>query len=119
MIRRPPRSTRTDTLVPYTTLFRSTLTDKQITLEPDGTFRVTIDSQSINGRSNHLQVTSGRLLMAARDRRSDWAQQATTLSLRLVEGTGITPDRNIAVSGKRVTVRLDLVAPRILKKIKL
>src|SRR3546814_20864750 len=26
MIRRPPRSTRTDTLFPYTTLFRSTLT---------------------------------------------------------------------------------------------
>src|SRR3546814_3604517 len=26
MIRRPPRSTRTDTLVPYTTLFRSGLT---------------------------------------------------------------------------------------------
>src|SRR3546814_6647194 len=29
MIRRPPRSTRTDTLFPYTTLFRST--DKQVT----------------------------------------------------------------------------------------
>src|SRR3546814_14976794 len=27
MIRRPPRSTRTDTLCPYTTLFRSTLRD--------------------------------------------------------------------------------------------
>src|SRR3546814_16402183 len=27
MIRRPPRSTRTDTLFPYTTLFRSTLAD--------------------------------------------------------------------------------------------
>src|SRR3546814_6812137 len=27
MIRRPPRSTRTDTLVPYTTLFRSDLAD--------------------------------------------------------------------------------------------
>src|SRR3546814_12773687 len=27
MIRRPPRSTRTDTLFPYTTLFRSVLTD--------------------------------------------------------------------------------------------
>src|SRR3546814_3095387 len=27
MIRRPPRSTRTDTLFPYTTLFRSTLGD--------------------------------------------------------------------------------------------
>src|SRR3546814_19283499 len=33
MIRRPPRSTRTDTLFPYTTLFRSTgdLTIKDIT----------------------------------------------------------------------------------------
>src|SRR3546814_6329585 len=30
MIRRPPRSTRTDTLFPYTTLFRSGRTDRSI-----------------------------------------------------------------------------------------
>src|SRR3546814_15530005 len=30
MIRRPPRSTRTDTLFPYTTLFRSNLTIAQV-----------------------------------------------------------------------------------------
>src|SRR3546814_13714858 len=35
MIRRPPRSTRTDTLFPYTTLFRSTL---------DSAVRVTTDN---------------------------------------------------------------------------
>src|SRR3546814_14037787 len=29
MIRRPPRSTRTDTLVPYTTLFRSAAIERQ------------------------------------------------------------------------------------------
>src|SRR3546814_19186717 len=29
MIRRPPRSTRTDTLFPYTTLFRSILVDQR------------------------------------------------------------------------------------------
>src|SRR3546814_14152731 len=29
MIRRPPRSTRTDTLFPYTTLFRSVAMDRQ------------------------------------------------------------------------------------------
>src|SRR3546814_13508249 len=29
MIRRPPRSTRTDTLFPYTTLFRSTLSEEE------------------------------------------------------------------------------------------
>src|SRR3546814_19652741 len=33
MIRRPPRSTRTDTLFPYTTLFRSTVVDGH-TLQP-------------------------------------------------------------------------------------
>src|SRR3546814_6955230 len=30
MIRRPPRSTRTDTLFPYTTLFRSLLTETNV-----------------------------------------------------------------------------------------
>src|SRR3546814_7782354 len=30
MIRRPPRSTRTDTLVPYTTLFRSTRPEQSL-----------------------------------------------------------------------------------------
>src|SRR3546814_9401778 len=30
MIRRPPRSTRTDTLFPYTTLFRSAIVMKQL-----------------------------------------------------------------------------------------
>src|SRR3546814_5928409 len=33
MIRRPPRSTRTDTLVPYTTLFRSRRRDRRLWLD--------------------------------------------------------------------------------------
>src|SRR3546814_9438906 len=38
MIRRPPRSTRTDTLFPYTTLFRSYLAGKlDLELNPQGT----------------------------------------------------------------------------------
>src|SRR3546814_936397 len=35
MIRRPPRSTRTDTLFPYTTLFRSALAAGDITRDVD------------------------------------------------------------------------------------
>src|SRR3546814_2715437 len=35
MIRRPPRSTRTDTLFPYTTLFRSTTVDGLVTGDAD------------------------------------------------------------------------------------
>src|SRR3546814_18271725 len=36
MIRQPPRSTRTDTLFPYTTLFRSGLVDKALGPAPLG-----------------------------------------------------------------------------------
>src|SRR3546814_13408651 len=36
MIRRPPRSTRTDTLFPYTTLFRSDIADGGILLGVQG-----------------------------------------------------------------------------------
>src|SRR3546814_251916 len=36
MIRRPPRSTRTDTLVPYTTLFRSTVDRDDVAARPLG-----------------------------------------------------------------------------------
>src|SRR3546814_15111568 len=35
MIRRPPRSTRTDTLFPYTTLFRSRLATERGSERPD------------------------------------------------------------------------------------
>src|SRR3546814_1536819 len=35
MIRRPPRSTRTDTLFPYTTLFRSARPSKTLALKAD------------------------------------------------------------------------------------
>src|SRR3546814_5559163 len=39
MIRRPPRSTRTDTLFPYTTLFRSSISTRLLVLDKadDGT----------------------------------------------------------------------------------
>src|SRR3546814_18729177 len=42
MLRRPPRSTRTDTLFPYTTLFRSVLlkNDGLLPLKPTGTVAV-------------------------------------------------------------------------------
>src|SRR3546814_19987941 len=33
MIRRPPRSTRTDTLFPYTTLFRSIRTEERVAID--------------------------------------------------------------------------------------
>src|SRR3546814_3556467 len=54
MIRRPPRSTRTDTLFPYTTLFRSTrLTDGRRTLQaefPTAAINLLITTMQDGGR---------------------------------------------------------------------
>src|SRR3546814_1601058 len=45
MIRRPPRSTRTDTLFPYTTLFRSLVSGKHCVIQyKDGRYYLTDNS---------------------------------------------------------------------------
>src|SRR3546814_20368521 len=64
MIRRPPRTTRTDTLFPYTTLFRSEL-DHLYVREVDGTTRdltpgekvkAGFDGWSADGKSFYVQT---------------------------------------------------------------
>src|SRR3546814_19813180 len=54
MIRRPPRSTRTDTLFPYTTLFRSdsrAIRIKAECLQPYGSFKIRAASNVLAGYS--------------------------------------------------------------------
>src|SRR3546814_3386329 len=59
MIRRPPRSTRTDTLFPYTTLFRSIQGNGFLQVEmPDGTFAYTRDGNLQKDQNGQL-VTDG------------------------------------------------------------
>src|SRR3546814_15265552 len=52
MIRRPPRSTRTDTLLPYTTLFRSYLSEEKPDPGPS------LGGQCTNGTSVSSGVSS-------------------------------------------------------------
>src|SRR3546814_10529728 len=47
MIRHPPRFTRTDTLVPYTTLFRSTLVNLLLRFHALAQGRILVDGQDI------------------------------------------------------------------------
>src|SRR3546814_7531498 len=55
MIRRPPRSTRTDTLFPYTTLFRSTLA-----MFADSTCLQEIGGRKRRDHSRHRQAHQHR-----------------------------------------------------------
>src|SRR3546814_5704620 len=47
MIRRPPRSTRTDTLFPYTTLFRSLLPESEVIVPPDAVPEKTLPTPQV------------------------------------------------------------------------
>src|SRR3546814_12982503 len=56
MLRRPPRSTRTDTLFPYTTLFRSRLWHQQFNLT-----KLTTDHLKEAGRANFRIMPDERI----------------------------------------------------------
>src|SRR3546814_4717902 len=54
MIRRPPRSTRTDTLFPYTTLFRSKLIENEL-----APLNASSDAQGCVYKDNTVKVPDG------------------------------------------------------------
>src|SRR3546814_11298404 len=58
MIRRPPRSTRTDTLFPYTTLFRSRNLAERSSIHLLPTFFIKRFRLLISGRKSHHGSTS-------------------------------------------------------------
>src|SRR3546814_17764624 len=51
MIRRPPRSTRTDTLFPYTTLFRSVVQDASVVAGTSGKSAATLLLEELDAAS--------------------------------------------------------------------
>src|SRR3546814_20230204 len=101
MIRRPPRSTRTDTLFPYTTLFRSTLKRADWLL---------------------IRVSAKALCFCLGSARGikPWALILKTkgfhIPLRRITLRFAKADRKSVVSGKSVSVRVDLGGRRIFKK---
>src|SRR3546814_12115183 len=104
MIRRPPRSTRTDTLFPYTTLFRSVLEFAQFhaaRLHHLGCMLVVDQREE--------QMLQRRIFMTA----------FRCVGERVMEGgfqRSSKRDRKSVVEGKSVSVRVDLGGRRIIKK---
>src|SRR3546814_17712529 len=66
MIRRPPRSTRTDTLFPYTTLFRSTNPSLDTTHTTAGRALVETHSYIISTGAHAVPATANANLFAVR-----------------------------------------------------
>src|SRR3546814_13093512 len=123
MIRRPPRSTRTDTLFPYTTLFRSYLhpsIDRVPRFWASYGFDVAASffrSENTSQRPIHATPTGSiggnQPLMKNATLPCPDNSLRTPATAQLVINL---LDRKSVVSGKRVSVRVDLGGGRILKK---
>src|SRR3546814_8623759 len=77
MIRRPPRSTRTDTLLPYTTLFRSRGMSRFALLAPDTPY-----GDAIAAATESAVAQSGGRLMKAERYPSDSSADLTPVARR-------------------------------------
>src|SRR3546814_13414005 len=110
MIRRPPRSTRTDTLFPYTTLFRSRLPAvyQRRSLNRRGKLLTppSPTSRKRSGRCRGLACGSGRTGRLGRER---WLAHAEAHLVRLLaeflrahDPTAISPEAAILDANHRV-----------------
>lgn len=65
----------------------SILTADDLEINEDGTFTITASTQPANGRKNHLQLTPGSTIIAARDTLGDWnSEEPMSLSIERVAG---------------------------------
>src|SRR3546814_14983388 len=114
MIRRPPRSTRTDTLFPYTTLFRTKVPVRNLEAQhatlpvqgpPEGIAAARdAEDRRIGARDpDPARDPPGRQRARGRDHADGIEQEARR-------------DRKSDVKGKSVSVRVDLGSRRIIKK---
>src|SRR3546814_18276021 len=111
MIRRPPISTRPDTLFPYTTLFRSPPARARGAGGPcpraDGAIAALLSIQA-QGSGTDGETSA----------RQDNSRQAPRIQAPRIQTPCIQarPARKSVVSGKSVSVRVDLGGRRIIKK---
>ena len=65
----------------------SILTADDLEVGPDGTFRITVSSRPAAPGEDHLQLTSGSTIIAARDTLADWnVEEPMSLSIERVSG---------------------------------
>src|SRR3546814_14189779 len=116
MIRRPPRSTRTDTLLPYTTLFRSQTTARngklvgaiqlsdshEVLLIPDGGTLVRTRASEISQVGRNTQGVT--LIRLAAD---ESLQAIARVAASLDEDAGDDEERKSVSAGKTVAILED------------
>src|SRR3546814_17793746 len=118
MIRRPPRSTRTDTLFPYTTLFRS-VHRPEVDIDghaPDDGLELLGAEVARQQKRSTVRIVARRRHLAGCDK--EVGAVGVVESGDLASGERLSdqcPDRKHVGKGKGVSVRVDLGGSRIIK----
>src|SRR3546814_17123398 len=100
MIRRPPRSTRTDTLFPYTTLFRSRARDlRELRLERLGV-RLETPLQTVDGRDRSTVLRIAVIVVDGQERQGGLEQELVEAQVE------ITGDERPGPPGQAIGVQL-------------
>jgi Bacterial Ig domain/Protein of unknown function (DUF1214) len=82
-----PADTTFSVLTGLTGTTTSVLTGRDLVLNGDGSFTITVDSTPADGRPNHLQLPTGATLITARNTLSDWSTQVPmSLSVERIDG---------------------------------
>src|SRR3546814_18345243 len=115
MIRRPPRSTRTDTLFPYTTLFRS----DRMGAPRGGGRPQTAGRRARTDRAglHPCAHRGGRSALPSEFGPRHTRRNGGRRDRRRAGGTARSRDRKSVVEGKSVSVRVDLGGRRLIQKI--
>src|SRR3546814_9888945 len=98
MIRRPPRSTRTDTLFPYTTLFRSPRGIVQGEMPPIFVIGSDGETQIVNSRIHQNILIVDRLFGAAELRLGSGDRQQTVRIVRIEQRQAAQPAKTTGES---------------------
>src|SRR3546814_13749953 len=123
MIRRPPRSTRTDTLFPYTTLFRSPQSARRLCAVLQIARVPQLDRHALpDGADHRHQSPSAALgLRGAQPQGADGigalVRGRAGACRGVSAGDPLQPDRKSVVSGMSVSLRYALVGRRFINKI--
>jgi hypothetical protein len=67
------------------------LAAKDLVVQPDGSFTITVDADPAGGRVNHLQLTTDASQIFVRDTLGDWSQTAVGLSITRTDGPDTPP----------------------------
>lgn len=80
------------TLASFNLTTIANLNGRDLKVEPDGSFRITIDPEPANGRPNHLQSRHDAFQMWIRDTLGDWSKEKPNrLSVERVDAKALPP----------------------------